>query len=222
MVKSGHTLVSLTVVIVVAACGGAPAIEPDESAIVDYRSNVLGTGYEDALDVGSQLALGTLLLEETGQAVTPEQAKALLPFWRALQGGVVLEGEISAVLKGIEGAMTEEQLVTIAAMHLTEEDMQTQMEQQGPGVERSFPGMDGDPDARATRQAGAGGERESMSEEEREAMMATVRAGGGMGRGSRGEAEGVAGAVAGGLGRIRLLIRPLVELLSQRAEGSGS
>jgi hypothetical protein len=236
--KSWHILVGLLLVGgALTACGGAEATETDEAAAIDYESAALDTSYEGALDAGNQLALGTLQLEETEHAVTPEQAKTLLPLWQALQGGVTAEGEISAVLKGIEGAMTEEQLASIADMRLTQDDMESWMQEQGMGGPDGFPGV-GDMSeeereaARATRQAEGGGgmppggempsvedmppematrvaEFESMSEEEREQMMATARAGGGAFGGRAG-----AGGGAGGVGP---LIRPLTELLTERA-----
>jgi hypothetical protein len=219
-------------VVALVGCGGGQATPTSEVVSNFYTSVVLDTDYEGALDVSNQLALGTLRLEETEHAVTPEQAKTLLPLWQALQGGVTAEDEISAVLKGIEGAMTAEQLASIAAMQLTEEDMQAWMEEQGPGVGGGFPRA-GDISEeerealRATRQAEFGGEGappaggmppeiatlraqfENMSDEEREAMRATAQAGGGF-------AGGRAGAT-GGAGRVGVLIRPLIQMLAERA-----
>jgi hypothetical protein len=130
-------------------------------------------------------------------------------------------------------------------MQLNQEDMQAWMEERGPGMGGGFPG-EGDISeeereaVRATRQAGFGGEGmspggemppematlraqfENMSEEERQAMMATARAGGGIGDGFRGGAGGPTGTTAGGLGQARLLLRPLIGLLSERAGGNGS
>lgn len=103
--------------------------------------------------------------------------------------------------------MTEEQLVSIAAMQLTEEDTQAWMDEQGLNVEDGLPGESRDPDARATRRAEGGGERGSMTEQEREAMMATARARGGTESGGQGGAGGGSEGAAGGLGRTRLLIR---------------
>jgi hypothetical protein len=141
---------------------------------------------------------------------------------------VTAEEEVSAVLKGIEGAMTEEQLTTVADMQLTREDMQTWMEEQGLGGAGSgFPGTAGDLDARATRQAGSGDEAgpaggevppematlraqfENMSEEEREAMRATAQASGSFPAGRA--------STPGGAGRVGFLIRPLIEMLTERA-----
>lgn len=214
------------------ACGAAQATESKEASS-GYESVVLNTGFEDALDVDGQLALGTLQLEETDHAVTQEQAKTLLPLWQALQGGVTAEDEVNAVLKGIEEAMTEEQLTTIADMTLIEDDMRAWMEEQGIGAGGGFAGADGDTDARATRRPETGGEGmpsgenmppematrtaefEGMSEEEREAMRATAQTGGGVGTGRGGVG---AGGNTGGVGQARLLFRPLIQMLVERAE----
>ncbi|MGD2177186.1 MAG: hypothetical protein PVG71_05125 [Anaerolineae bacterium] len=223
----GLTCLLVSTVVLLVGCGANQATPTSEVVSRAYISDVLDAGYEGALDVVNQLALGTLQLEQTEHAVTPEQAKALLPLWQALQGGVTAEGEISAVLKGIEGAMTDEQLATIADMRLTQEDMQAWMEEQDLGRGGGFSGAAGDPDARATRQAEYGGETvqpggevppematlraqfEDMSEEEREEMRATRQAGGGL-------PGGRAGA-PGGAGRVGVLIRPLIEMLTERA-----
>jgi len=216
------------------ACGAAQATESKETSS-EYKSDVFDTSFEGALQVSGQLVLGTLQLEETEHAVTQEQAKTLLPLWRGLQGGVTAEQEVNAVLRGIEGAMTEEQLATIAAMALTEEDAQAWVEEQGLGAGGGFAGAVGDADARATRRAETGGEGmpsgenippematrmselESMSEEERETMMATAQAGGGVGAGLRGGAGGGAGAAMGTMGQLRFLLRPLITMLETRA-----
>ena len=103
--KSWHICLSLLLIAGgLTACGGTAATETNEAAI-EYESAAIDTSYEGALDAVNQLALGTLQLEETEHAVTPDQAKALLLLWQALQGGVTAEGEIGAVLKGIEGAV---------------------------------------------------------------------------------------------------------------------
>lgn len=148
------------------------------------------------------------------------------------------EGEVRAVLKGIEGGMTEEQLTAIADMRLTQEDVEAWIEEQGMGARGDFRGADEDPDARATRQAEGGGQRGgqmlsgedmppematrvaefgSVSEEEREAIRATARAGGSTGGGFRGGADAGTGAVVGTGGQLRALLCPLITLLEARA-----
>ena len=240
--KARHvTLVLIVTMIVLAGCGGEPPAAEQEEAVAvnvvadesdEYVSAALDTSYEGALPASSQLALGTLRLEGTEEAVTPEQAAAMLPLWQAIQGGGLQSNtEINAVLKQIEGKMTAEQLVTIAAMRLTAEEMRTWAQEQGIGMEFS-------PEALATRQAEGGGEGGpgqfgNMSEEEREAMRATMQAGG-MPFGERGNlseeereamrATAEAGGMSfggrgfrGGAGQVGFLAQPLIELLTQRA-----
>ena len=69
------TLLSLVLTILISlltACGGA----------AEASSNELNTS-DTSLSL--QLAIGTLLLEETAYAVTAEKAAELLPLWQAAQ-----------------------------------------------------------------------------------------------------------------------------------------
>jgi LysM repeat protein len=99
-------------------------------------SGALDTTAEGALDATTQLALGTLKLEDTPDAVTEDQVASLLPLWQALQGGA-LKGtaERDAVLRQIEGTMSETQISVIAAMRLTAEDIRSWAQSQGPGTQ---------------------------------------------------------------------------------------
>jgi hypothetical protein len=229
---------------VLAGCGGADSPSADEVSPVeeqgksaqdletsvdsmDYAGQALDASYEGALPVSSQLALGTIELEGTENAVTPDQAKALLPLWQAIRGGALQgESETNAVLKQIERAMTAEQLVAIVAMQLTMEDMGAWMQQQGLSMGRA-PGVEGGQTpfsnmteeertaVRATAQAGGGmsgggGQFGTMSEEDRQALRATAEASGmtlpaGGGRGGAGR------------GQLAVLADQVVELLTGRA-----
>ena len=225
-------LVAVVLVAGLAACGGEEAVPAEEDASADvgagYISEALDTSYEGALPVSSQLALGTLELEEMDDAVTREQATTLLPLWQALQGSVTAEAEVNAVLAQIEGTMTEEQLAAIAAMQLTQEDTAAWAEENG--MNMPFAGE------------GGMGFGQEMTEEDRAALRATVEAGG-VPEGRPGGGEGFAGggmseedraafratAEAGGMafperrggagrrGAVNFLIGPLVELLTERA-----
>ncbi len=226
---------------VVAGCGGgasedsAASPSGQESVVQElesgadnegYTSTVLAVSYERALPASSQLALGTFRLQGTKNAVTPEQAKTLLPLWQAIQGGnLQSNAETNAVLKQIEGAMTAQQLAAIAAMQLTFEDMGSWMQEQGvnfrppqgaEGGQGAFANLSEEERAsmRATRQAGGGGGFgqgggaggfADMSEEEREAMRATAEASG-MTFGGRAGAR---------RGQIAFLAEPLVDLLTE-------
>jgi hypothetical protein len=189
--RSRIVLISILVlalpVTLLAACASSEPTQAVEEAISSsYTSEVLDASYEGALSVSSQLMLGTLLLEGTEQAVTPEQAATLLPLWQALQGGgVAIQAEIDAVLKQIEGAMTQEQLEAIAAMQLTQDDLRAWMEEQGMSGGGPGPGAGGPGGDEGGRPPGG-----DMSDEEREALRATMEAGGGFPGGPPGGADG--------------------------------
>jgi hypothetical protein len=204
-------------------CGGVGLAVPSQSegATEPYGSQVLDTSYAGALSVGEQLALGTLVLEGTENAVTPEQAATLLLPWQALQSNdITAVEERNALLQQIEHAMTQAQLEAIATMRLTGDDLTAWMEERGMAPPDLGPG-EGAPAAdreaiRATIEAGGSPPEElrglgaQMSDEEREAIRATVEAGGGLPFGGAGERPG-AGRAA------NVLIQPLVELLTGRA-----
>ena len=83
--------------------------------------------YSDALSVESQLAVGTLQLEETDLAVDESLAANLLPLWQALQSlsnsETAAQVEINAVINQIQDTMTAEQITAIADMRLTAESL---------------------------------------------------------------------------------------------------
>jgi len=226
-------LVGIVLVAVLAGCGAEEAVQSESSTDVGsgYTSDVLDSSYEGALDAQNQLILGTLQLEETGDAITLEQAGKLLPLWQALQGGVTAETEVNAVMKQIEGEMTSEQLTVIAGMQLTQEDMQAWMEEQGMTFRAPGETGEGQPsdagEGRAFPQGGADGEvppematmraqLEDMTDEERAAFRATMQAEGGGAPAGAGRGAGGPG-LAGGQGGF--LLRPLIELLTERAAG---
>jgi len=205
------------------------AAGPEGSANTDAQ---LDMSYEGALSLANQLALGTFLLEETALAVTPQQAKAVLPLWQAIQGGT-LQGnaETDAVLGQIERAMTSEQVAAIAARGLTNEDLQVWAQETGVDLGPS-------PEAIAAFQAdgtaqGDFGKFSDMSEEDRAAARATAQASGvgGLGQGgdmsaedrearrATAQASGTGFGGVRGAGQLASLAGPLVELLTERAAG---
>lgn len=157
------TLLTLTLALTLAACGGAATPAP-ASAPDTYVSPNLDTTYEGALAARNQLLLGTLELDGAPNAVTPEQAAALLPLWQALksttQSGAAAQAEVSALLTQIESAMTAEQLAAIRAMQLTQTDLQDWAAANGVtlggGNGQPGSGLGLSPEARATRQAEEG------------------------------------------------------------------
>jgi hypothetical protein len=73
------------------------------------------------------LALGTLNLEGTDLAVTPQQAATLLPLWQAADrlatSGSANSADLEAAFKRIQAAMTTDQLQAIQSMDLSSQNM---------------------------------------------------------------------------------------------------
>ena len=215
----------IVVAFFLAGCAKQATAEPTPT-IAAYRG-ALETSYQDALDVTSQLALGTLKLEETEHAVTKEEAAGLLPLWQALDGSELQgDAERNAVLKQVEATMAGAQIAAIREMQLTQEDAQTWMQSQGgdgaagsrrpggrapqggPGGQNTQPQSGGQfqnmsDDERATRRA----EFQNMSAEERATRMAQFIQQGGPGAGM----PSMSGGASGGL------IRGVINLLSERS-----
>jgi hypothetical protein len=158
------TLIALVVVAALSACSG-PAAPTLTTANQDtYTSTTLDTSYEGALSVRNQLALGTLELAGTANAITADQAKTLLTLWQALRGtmqsGSSASAEVNALLSQIEGTLTAQQLAAIKDLKLT----QTAFQQwatangisMGAGGGQPGSGQGLSPEARATRQASEG------------------------------------------------------------------
>lgn len=80
-----------------------------------------------------QLLLGTFALEDTDNAVTAEQAKAMLPLWQALlslsNSDSTAPEELTAVEAQLRAAYTAGQITALEA--LTPEDLQQVMADQG-------------------------------------------------------------------------------------------
>lgn len=93
----------------------------------------LQDSFDDALSIQGQLAVGTLLLEETDLAVDEALAAELYPLWQAVQSlsnsDTAAEVEVQAVVNQIQGAMRAEQVAAIAEMQLTAESLTTMLDE---------------------------------------------------------------------------------------------
>jgi hypothetical protein len=120
---AGETVVEAGTVAEVEAAEEGQAVE---AAQVTEKIRLLDD-YSDALSVESQLAVGTLQLEETDLAVDESLAANLLPLWQALQSlsnsETAAQIEINAVINQIQDTMTAEQITAIADMRLTAESL---------------------------------------------------------------------------------------------------
>lgn len=79
------------------------------------------------LSTASKLALGTLKLENTSNAVTASEATQLLTLWEAYQSisssDIISQVELDALLKQIEDTMTAAQIKAIDAISLTDQSV---------------------------------------------------------------------------------------------------
>jgi hypothetical protein len=87
------------------------------------------------LSTALQVAIGTIKLDNTEDAVTAVQAQELLPLWETLK---VLESsdtaatqEKDALIEQIQETMSSKQTQAIAAMNLTRQDMFAMIQSQG-------------------------------------------------------------------------------------------
>jgi len=158
------TLITLVLAVALSACSSAPTPAAPTTTQDTYTSAALDTSYEGALAVRNQLALGTLQLDGTANAITPEQAKTLLRLWQALrattQSGASAQAEVSALLSQIEGTLTADQLAAIKDLKLTQTTFQQWAAANGitmgAGGGQPGGGQGLSPEARATRQAAEG------------------------------------------------------------------
>ncbi len=162
--------ISLIIIILMAitlsACAVSPAAAPTETSLA---AEYLVTDYTDAASLRNQLAYGTLKLADTSTAITAEQAKSLIPLWQAiisLSGDTTTASEeLTAVQDQIVQAMTPEQLQAIAAMQLTNADLNAFYAQYGVTLPTPVPGV--------TKVPGSGS---GKTEEEKVAAQATAAA----------------------------------------------
>jgi len=85
------------------------------------------------------LALGTLKLEDTAQAMDAAQAAELLPLWKAAQSlstsQTISTVEMNALYAQIRGAMTQEQIKAIEAMDFSAAEFTKMESSLGVGLE---------------------------------------------------------------------------------------
>ena len=197
------------------------------------------------MPVSGKLALGTLMLEDTANAVTAEQAAELLPLWKAVKSLSASENasieEINALYEQIEETMTAEQVKAIQDMSMKPEDTQALMEKYGIKMQQ-MPTMDAN--RLATRQAQSGSGRSGQNGQGDQGggfpggeMPRGGVPGGGMPSGGvpggdmpggwqmpdAQNAQGTPHARPGGLGGMRgggmntMFVEPLITLLTERA-----
>lgn len=126
MVKRTLSIVVVVpVLFALAACSslklpgtGAPSSQSQSNPL----SNISGQPLEN------KLALGSLKLEGTDKAITPTQAKTLLPLWKAVKvmsaSNTAAAAEISGLYSQIQDSMTAQQIQAIKDLNLSASDVQ--------------------------------------------------------------------------------------------------
>jgi len=104
----------IVLVLVLTACGNGTSATASATATT-------------ALPMEGQLLVGTLKLESTSLAVNSSQAAQLLPLWETLQSlassSTAASQEIDSVVSQIESTMSTDQISSITAMNLTQQDL---------------------------------------------------------------------------------------------------
>ena len=168
MKKNIFIMISFVLVLLLSACGAAPEAESStdngstsEEITTTELNELEGEADEDALAESTELIMGTILLQNSEQAVDATQAGTLLTLWKAYRSLVnsetSAEEEVSAVLVQIKDEMTPEQLTAIEALELTNDNIQDKMQEMGIEMGRGM-GFDFDSDMsqedmQATREA---------------------------------------------------------------------
>jgi hypothetical protein len=155
--------------IVVMALAGCAAVGQGASPTGDAGRSPgpsLSENYANALPAATQLVVGTLKLDGTDLAVTPQQAQQLLPLWEAYRtlstSQTAAPQETAALVTQIQETMTAAQLSGIADMKLTTADFQSVFSGRNPQGQGQFggtqaPGQGGTPQSGGTRRGNGGG-----------------------------------------------------------------
>jgi len=116
----------LIFVLLLSACG---------SAATQNASNAQGGANQQELQLSEKLAIGTLKLEGTGNAITAKQAADLLPLWQVYSSLIVsdtaAQEEKDALAQQIQETMTSDQVQAIDALNLTQRDVFSSMQELG-------------------------------------------------------------------------------------------
>lgn len=169
MKRHSLLLIVSLIALIVSAC--APSAPAAVAAPTSAAAAVLDITYPDAASLRSQLAYGMIKLKDSPNAITPAQAKTMVPLWQAV---IALSGdettaseELTAVQDQITETLIPAQLQAIAEMRITNAELNTFYAQYGVVLPTPIPGV--------TKVPGSGS---SKTEEEKAAARATAEASG--------------------------------------------
>ena len=114
--------------LLLAACAGqsTPSASGSDGGTNGFRSSTGGSTFQN-LRPEAKLALGTLKLEGTSQAVDAQTAAKLIPLWQLMaqldSSNSSAPQEVTAVMDQIKSTMTTDQASAISHMSLTQADL---------------------------------------------------------------------------------------------------
>jgi hypothetical protein len=229
MSKKATILFILASVFVLAACSVLPSAQANSAANPSSQpqqanqANPPNGTNTPGNNLQFRLAIGTLKLEGTANAVTADEAKQLLPLWQKVEtmsaDTKTTQADYQTVYKQIEADMTSGQIQVIETMSLTQSDIQDMMQSLGiqitPGA-RNFNGTPGTGFFNGTPGAGQnGGNFSTLSPDER-ATRTAQRQTQAAGNGASGTPEPNRFGGRGG-GFNTMFVSPLIKLLQARA-----
>jgi ABC-type glycerol-3-phosphate transport system substrate-binding protein len=134
MKKAPLLTILFVLLFVLTACGsGNASTNTAGSGNASTNSFRSGAAASTPLDADSKLALGTLKLEGTKQAIDPKMAANLIPLWQLLyqlkSSTSSAPQEVTAVVDQIKATMTPVQVSTINNMTLSQADIFTAFQQ---------------------------------------------------------------------------------------------
>lgn len=113
-------------ILLLSACG---------SAAPSTATNTQGTANSQAMPLPEKLALGTLKLEGTANAVSAKEASDLLPLWQVysslITSDTAAQEEKDALAQQIQETMSAPQIKAIDSLNLTQRDAFASMQQLG-------------------------------------------------------------------------------------------
>lgn len=203
--KRSYWLISLLLLsLFLSACSTAVATSATGQPVGTQNGGANG-----ALSTEMQLAIGTLLLDDSEQPLSAATAAELLPLWKAVRSlgssSTITTQEYQALFKQIQETMPAEQMAAITAMQLTRDDMMALSKELGISILGGGGGFMGTPSPemletlQAARESGEMPEMPSGGGIPRDRLPAGGM-GGGFGGGGMPAGGGVDPSMGGGMG----------------------
>ena len=124
----------LTLILLLSACGSTTT-NNNFSGQGNGQGKGQGSGATQTMPLAEKLAVGTLKLEGTGNAVTAKQAADLLPLWQVysslITSDTAAQEEKDALAQQIQETMTNDQIKAIDGLNLTQREVFASMQQLG-------------------------------------------------------------------------------------------